>query len=120
MKKYTEYNPTTGKITRVIATSGMFIPEQGLDYIEGHYSDLEYLIVEGEPQKLPNKQVVGYDYWELFRVERNLKLSNTDWTQVEDAPVNKALWAEYRQKLRDLPSVTVDPQNPEWPLPPEN
>lgn len=118
MKKYTEYNPNTGEITRVIATSGEFTPEEGLDCIDGHYSDLEYLIVDRKPQKLPDKQVVGYDYWEIFRAERAAKLAACDWTQVADAPVDKAEWATYRQALRDLPQHTEDPANPVWPTPP--
>lgn len=33
---------------------------------------------------------------------RNGKLKDSDWTQVADAPVNKATWATYRQTLRDV------------------
>lgn len=43
--------------------------------------------------------------WEQIRLWRNGELKATDWTQVEDAPVNKAAWAEYRQQLRELPDV---------------
>ena len=53
-----------------------------------------------------------------FRLIRNAKLSACDWTQIPDAPVDKAAWAIYRQALRDLPSNTVDPLNPVWPTPP--
>ena len=43
----------------------------------------------------------------------------SDWTQVEDAPVDKAVWATYRQALRDLPQAEgfpdVDmPHDPNW------
>ena len=41
--------------------------------------------------------------WEQIKLWRNAELAATDWTQVEDAPVNKSAWAEYRQVLRDLP-----------------
>lgn len=37
------------------------------------------------------------------RAERDRLLAASDWTQVEDAPVNKQEWAAYRQSLRDLP-----------------
>ena len=37
-----------------------------------------------------------------IRQARNQKLKESDWTQVDDAPVNKAAWATYRQTLRDL------------------
>lgn len=58
--------------------------------------------------------------WELLREERNTKLSETDWTQMSDAPSDgKAAWASYRQDLRDLPANTSDPTSPTWPTPPE-
>ena len=41
--------------------------------------------------------------WEQIRLWRNAKLSETDWTQLVDSPVDKSAWAEYRQALRDLP-----------------
>jgi hypothetical protein len=41
--------------------------------------------------------------WEQIRLWRNAQLSETDWTQLVDSPVNKSAWAEYRQALRDLP-----------------
>jgi hypothetical protein len=42
---------------------------------------------------------------EVVRSVRDRCLSSSDWTHsVEDRPVeNKALWALYRRKLRDLP-----------------
>jgi len=39
------------------------------------------------------------------RGERDRLLAASDWTQVEDAPVDKAAWATYRQALRDLPEA---------------
>jgi hypothetical protein len=53
-----------------------------------------------------------------LRAERNTRLSACDWTQLPDSPLSvedKALWATYRQNLRDLPENTLDPLNPEWP-----
>lgn len=42
--------------------------------------------------------------WEQIKLWRNAQLNRTDWTQVADAPTNKAAWATYRQALRDLPA----------------
>jgi len=42
--------------------------------------------------------------WEQIRMWRNAQLIGSDWTQVEDSPVDKAAWAIYRQALRDLPA----------------
>jgi hypothetical protein len=49
---------------------------------------------------------------------RNTELARTDWTQIEDAPVNKAAWASYRQSLRDLPSSNSDVRKIELPVAP--
>jgi len=53
-----------------------------------------------------------------LRIERDGKLSASDWTQTADAPVDAAAWATYRQALRDLPANTADPANPSWPTKP--
>ncbi len=45
----------------------------------------------------------------LMRTLRDKALAASDWTQLADAPVDKAAWATYRQALRDLPS------NSNWP-----
>jgi len=47
-----------------------------------------------------------------FRILRNRKLKNSDWTQANDSPLSdtkKAEWATYRQALRDL-TKTVTPK----------
>jgi hypothetical protein len=41
--------------------------------------------------------------WDQIKNWRNAQLAKSDWTQVADAPVDKAAWATYRQALRDLP-----------------
>ena len=63
----------------------------------------------------------------LLRQERNRRIALTDWrklrmsdwTQGSDVPdAIKTPWATYRQKLRDLPANTSDPNNPTWPTEP--
>lgn len=49
------------------------------------------------------------------RAERNGLLSQCDWTQVEDAPVDKTVWATYRQALRDVTAQTGFPWTVTWP-----
>lgn len=60
------------------------------------------------------------DEWVLERVRnwRNAELIKSDWTQVEDSPVDKDAWATYRQALRDLPASNVDAQKIELPVAP--
>ena len=56
--------------------------------------------------------------WQLFRIERNARLAESDWTVLADSPTSTTAWKAYRQQLRDLPANTTDPFNPEWPVPP--
>lgn len=49
------------------------------------------------------------------REERNRKLTETDWTQLADAPVNSVAWSNYRQALRALPEQAGFPFNVQWP-----
>lgn len=67
------------------------------------------------------------DYW--FRVDRNKRLSDCDWTQTNDCQLSETKiqeWKVYRQALRDLPETTT-PRFDEhriltdihWPTPPD-
>jgi hypothetical protein len=50
-----------------------------------------------------------------IRRPRNFFLTQSDWTQLSDAPLTeakKAEWAAYRQQLRDMPTVYASIQNP--------
>ena len=53
-----------------------------------------------------------------IRTERNAKLTESDWTQVADAPVDQAAWATYRQALRDIPAQSGFPNTVDWPTQP--
>ena len=55
--------------------------------------------------------------WAIVRTQRNAKLAASDWTQLPDAPVDAAEWAEYRQALRDVTDQT-DPFDIAWPTAP--
>lgn len=57
--------------------------------------------------------------WDSVRTERNRKLADCDWTQLPDAPVDAAAWAEYRQELRDITAQT-DPFAIVWPTAPQS
>ena len=53
-----------------------------------------------------------------IRTERDAKLTESDWTQVADAPVDQAAWATYRQALRDIPDQAGFPNEVNWPVEP--
>lgn len=49
------------------------------------------------------------------RAERDRLLAQSDWTQLADAPVDRAAWVVYRQALRDLPQQAGFPEDVDWP-----
>lgn len=53
------------------------------------------------------------------RQKRNALLALSDWTQLNDAPVDRAAWANYRQALRDLPQQNGFPHLINWPVAPD-
>ncbi len=58
--------------------------------------------------------------WNYVRVERNKKLTKSDWSQLSDVPLSDSKreeWQVYRQSLRDVPSQS-DPLNVTWPSAP--
>jgi hypothetical protein len=63
-------------------------------------------------------EVTDEMYLARMRYWRDGELARTDWTQVEDAPVDKAAWATYRQALRDLPASNANPRLIELPVAP--
>jgi hypothetical protein len=69
----------------------------------------EALVASQEPERLASQ----------MRQERNTLLSDCDWTQVSDAPVNQVAWQTYRQALRDVTSQEGFPYDVTWPTKPE-
>lgn len=52
------------------------------------------------------------------RADRNNRLAACDWTQLSDATVDRAQWAQYRAALRDITKSEAFPENVEWPVAP--
>ena len=68
-----------------------------------------------------NEHVAAQPLKEL-RTKRNILLTQTDRYATLDYPHSnlavQQTWFDYRQALRDLPTVTEDPANPVWPVQP--
>jgi len=56
--------------------------------------------------------------WESIRGFRNRLLSESDWTQLSDSPLEKNLWENYRTELRNIPQNFVNPEDVIWPSKP--
>ena len=69
---------------------------------------------ELDPETIP-------DEWleERMRNLRNALLAECDWTQVNDAPVDRDAWATYRQALRDFPATWTPADTVDFPEPPQ-
>lgn len=50
-----------------------------------------------------------------IRNQRTEKLKDSDWTQLADSPVDKQVWATYRQALRDITTQAGFPWEVQWP-----
>ncbi len=121
-KSYAIYEVVTGKIKQVIMTP--FESEVAATLLEGQsYKEIDADLVTDMDRQRFNSEgniefftpVVDPKVARLgFINSRNKKLLDSDWTQLPDAPVDKEAWAEYRQKLRDLPETT-DTLNVAWP-----
>ena len=53
-----------------------------------------------------------------MRHQRDRLLAESDWTQTNDAPVDREAWATYRQALRDFPATWEPSDTAEFPDPP--
>lgn len=122
MKHYSIYNISTG----LIHTQG----QSSLDDLSDIVLNSGDGILEGEhdraTQKIVDGAAVSYtpNFWPKVRRDRDLLLTESDWTQVADTPLTdskKAEWATYRQALRDVPatnSSVTNIDNVVWPTEP--
>jgi len=88
-------------------------------------SESEYKINPIVPEEQYNEEYSRQTTLEALkelRQERNTLLEQTDRYATLDYPHSnlevQQTWFDYRQALRDLPTVTEDPANPVWPTAP--
>lgn len=116
---YTIYNVATGEILRIVICNN---PDEqisnGEAYIEGSFSDIEYVIVDGQPELKPAPAFDAESAALSIRIKRNKLLLSSDYTQLPDSKVDKAAWAEYREALRNITGQSTFPENPVWPIAP--
>ena len=85
--------------------------------VDGEYIEL----TAEEIQELEDRRAAADLDFSMVRMERNAKLSQTDWTQIADAGLGDHTaeeWATYRQELRDLPAGFTKVSEVVWPTPP--
>jgi hypothetical protein len=65
-----------------------------------------------------SQEIINAKPLKKLRQERNKRLADVDWVFSTDYQIDDTLykeWLTYRKALRDLPSLTEDPENPVWP-----
>lgn len=87
----------------------------GVEQIEGQWFT-KYSVADMEQEA---KDALDAQQAASQRAYRNTLLSDCDWTQLPDAPVNQQAWANYRQALRDVSQQSGFPWEIEWPQKPE-
>ena len=73
--------------------------------------------IAAEPDE-EGKALMDADRARAVRTDRNQRLSDCDWTQLPDAPVDAQAWATYRQELRDVTAQAGFPWEINWPQTP--
>ena len=117
---YTFYDVDSGNIKFTVSSNFQPSLDNG-SFIEGSYDPDLYVITDGVATEKLSEEIEQNKInfaWNELRKMRSSLLTDSDWTQVTDSPVDSATWAAYRQKLRDLPSNTTDPRNVIWPTKP--
>jgi hypothetical protein len=97
-----------------------------IKYLDSNNSEIEKSLAESEirekQQEITKEQespaYIAKQKWNEIRSRRNVFLSQSDWTQLEDSKENKESWAEYRQELRDIPQTFSTPESVIWPSKP--
>jgi hypothetical protein len=104
------YQLTTGDTILRLADNA-FIPQDPANTDYAAY--LRWLEEGNEPLPLEQAPLT----WDDIRTKRDQLIRESDWTMVQDATVNQAAWAQYRQILRDLPQTyaSVSPDKVVWP-----
>ena len=87
----------------------------GVEQIDGKWYT-KYSVADMDAEAISAKDA---EQAKAMRQQRTEKLKDTDWTQVADAPVDKAAWAAYRQALRDISTQAGFPWEVTWPAKPE-
>jgi hypothetical protein len=107
------------------ATGGtvyQFSMPSGVEQIDGKWYTKHILgpvFTDGETtateQETAYRAMKDAEQAKSVRTTRGEKLKESDWTQVADAPVDKAAWATYRQALRDITAQAGFPWTIDWP-----
>jgi len=113
MKAHVIENDTV--VNTIIVDSLDFLP----NLIDGSIGTIGWKYINGSLIEPDPEPISDEELSKRIKSNRNGLLIDSDWTQVADAPVDKAAWATYRQALRDIPNQEGFPTDVAWPAKPE-
>jgi hypothetical protein len=120
------WNQTTDEVLEALGADVVFegpqpmagryqiVYRDGVEQVDGKWYT-KYSVADLDADAIVAKDA---EQAKAVRADRNQKLKDSDWSQVADAPVDKAVWAAYRQALRDVPSQAGFPWEVTWPTTP--
>jgi len=106
-----------------------FSMRQGVQELEGKWYT-KYILgpvftdtpaTEDAPAKTAAENETAYkamkdaEQAKAVRADRTRRLADSDWTQIADSTADKAVWATYRQALRDVTAQDGFPWTITWP-----
>lgn len=118
---YTKYHTQTGEIISNFITSGDVEKrlQDGESCIEGCYDPALFQIVDGMPVEIPEASTTAFgDLVDDLRAYRDDLLKQSDWSQLPDSPLSateQEAYRNYRQALRDVPSLYGSLEQAVWP-----
>jgi hypothetical protein len=75
-------------------------------------------IVDGEWKTYQVRDKTNSERWADLRNKRDKLLNDSDFTQLDDSPRNRATWKTYRALLRSIPVDYPNPDDVVWPTQP--
>lgn len=119
---------------KITTASNKFGPYEKVEVLHDRYrvndsADLPFTVIgQGEitdvvdgdfpiPSNAPSEEQTNEQAKSVRKI-RDSKLAECDWTQLADSKVDKAVWATYRQALRDIPEQSGFPWDVTYPTSP--
>lgn len=124
MPHYYIYEKSSGEIVQTGFSPQDFIDgfeAEGQAIVVGRADPRENVVEGGVLVMKPDSvlsQIALSEAMAEVRHIREVLLSQSDWTQLPDAPVDQAAWAAYRQELRDITTQSGFPDSITWPIAP--
>tara|TARA_Y100000361_G_scaffold151617_1_gene169336 strand:- start:916 stop:1197 length:282 start_codon:yes stop_codon:yes gene_type:complete len=89
-------------------------------YLNGVLTPMTDAEIAEHNASLPTESELLAEKWVQVRIERNIRLQESDWVAARASETGVAVsddWKTYRQALRDVPTQS-DPDNITWPTKP--